>query len=315
MNVSDTKPLENCCSKCFQTKNVDKFIKNRNICKECRNFKSREKYSLLEVNNDENHCSICGETKIGNLFIKNKTICKDCNNLKRRTTYKNDNEHRIKLIKMASDFKHNKVVERAKNRENVKEELDKEIGEENTICNYCKNIQPKTRFRNNRLKCKDCERDEPIEKFKRSIRSRIFAALNKKTKHTVEYLGCSVDDYLKWMSTNNLNYTIENRGKEWHIDHVIPLSKFNLDDEEQQLLAFNWRNTMPLSVKENLSKNNKIIKTQIEQHYKNLVEFHEENNIELPEKIIGLFAKYLDDGKFLKHSLPPNEGNFVGELG
>jgi hypothetical protein len=33
------------------------------------------------------------------------------------------------------------------------------------------------------------------------------------------------------------------------------------------------------------------------------------------QKFIDLFAKYLDDGKFLKPSLPPNEGNFVGELG
>ena len=30
----------------------------------------------------------------------------------------------------------------------------------------------------------------------------------------------------------------------------------NLDNQEEQLLAFNWRNTMPLSSKENLSKNN-----------------------------------------------------------
>jgi hypothetical protein len=51
---------------------------------------------------------------------------------------------------------------------------------------------------------------------------------------------------------------LENHGKEWHIDHVIPISKFDLNNQEEQILAFNWRNTMPLSCKENLSKNNKI---------------------------------------------------------
>lgn len=56
----------------------------------------------------------------------------------------------------------------------------------------------------------------------------------------------------------------QNYGKEWHIDHVIPLSKFDKLNEKEQLVVFNWRNTMPLSVKQNLSKNNKIIKPQIE---------------------------------------------------
>jgi hypothetical protein len=95
---------------------------------------------------------------------------------------------------------------------------------------------------------------------------------------------------------NNLNYTLENRGSEWHRDHVIPLSHFNLENEEEQLVAFNWRNTMPLSCQENLKKNNKIIKSQIEQHYKKLIKYHTENNLDLPQVYIDLFAKHLVAG-------------------
>ena len=47
---------------------------------------------------------------------------------------------------------------------------------------------------------------------------------------------------------------------------------------------------MPLSVEENLKKNNKIIKSQIEQHYKNLLEYHIENKLDLPQVFIDLFA-------------------------
>ena len=54
------------------------------------------------------------------------------------------------------------------------------------------------------MKCKDCERDEPIEKLKRVIRSRIISALNNKNKHTVEYLGCNIPDYLNWLLKNIL---------------------------------------------------------------------------------------------------------------
>ena len=221
--VTDTKPLEKCCSRCKNIKTEDKFIPKRNICKECRNKTSREKYKVLEIN------------------------------------------------------------------ENEEQE-----------CNICKNQKPITSFIKNRRICKDCERDEPLEKMKRVIRSRIISALKNKNKHTIEYLGCNTPEYLKWLLKNDSGYTLENRGKEWHIDHVIPLSHFDLENEEQQLIAFNWRNTMPLSCQENLKKNNKIIKLQIEQHYKKLVEYHLENKLDLPQVYIDLFVKYLVAGSPLE---------------
>jgi uncharacterized protein (DUF983 family) len=285
MDVTDTKPLEKCCSRCKNIKNEDKFIPKRNICKECRNNRSREKYNSNEVNNEivEQDCVICNKSKLLSLFIKNRNICKECNNNKRKEKYKTDEEHRIKIIEQVTTFKHNKVIEKQKLKE-------AEIGIGNIKCNYCREIKLNERFRHNRLKCKDCERDEPISKIIRNVRSRIFSAIKNKSKHTINYLGCNCSDYLKWLLKNDKSYTFENYGKEWHIDHVIPLSRFDLENEEQQLLAFNWRNTMPLSVEENLKKNNKIIKSQIEQHYKNLLEYHIENKLDLPQVFIDLFA-------------------------
>jgi len=298
MNVTDTKPLEKCCSKCKNIKTEDKFIPKRNICKECRNEKNRELYKLIEISHEiQQECVVCNKLQSVSLFIKNRQICKECNNNNRKQKYKNDEEYRQKLIKMAGDFKHNKVIERQKLKE-------VEIGIDNKTCNYCDEIKYNTYFRHNRLKCKDCERDEPIEKFKRVIRSRIISALNCKNKHTIEYLGCNTTEYLKWILDNNNGYTLKNRGSEWHIDHVIPLSRFNLDNEEEHFIAFNWRNTMPLDAKENLSKNNKIIQTQIEQHYKHLIDYSIENKLDLPQVFIDLFAKHLDDGKPPKLSLP-----------
>ena len=61
---------------------------------------------------------------------------------------------------------------------------------------------------------------------------------------------------------------------------------------------------MPLSAKENLSKNSKILLPQIEQHLEKLKEYHLENKLDLPQVFIDLFAKYLVDGKPLKLSLP-----------
>jgi hypothetical protein len=309
MDVSDTKPLEKTCSKCGIIKNENLFILKRNICKECKNKKSREKYLDKNINlNEIIKCNICSNEKLIGEFIKNRKICKDCNNNKRRNKYINNEEHRIKIIQQSTIFKKNKINEKNK-------KLEQEIGLGNKRCKYCEIIKPVERFRHNRLKCKDCEREEPISKIIRSVRSRILSAIKTKNKHTIDYLGCNCNDYLKWLLTNNDKYSYENYGEEWHIDHVIPLSKFNLLNENEQNIAFNWRNTMPLSCKENLSKNNKIIKSQIEQHYKKLLEYHTENMIEIPQIYINLFAKYLDAGSSLEHSLPLTFGNICEELG
>ena len=296
------------CSRCGEEKEFDKFIKNRNICKTCDNARKINKYKAVVIDNSINQqCTDCNENKPMGDFIRTRTICKACNNKNRRNHYQTNEEHRLKLIAVASEFKHAKVIER-------REIKLQTIGENNKKCSCCSEIKSKDNFRHNRLKCKTCERDEPLAKFKRSIRGRIWYAIDK-NMHTIKYLGCSSTEYLQWILHNDQNYTLENRGKIWHIDHVIPISRFDLDDEQQQLLAFNWRNTMPLSAQENLSKNRKIIIPQIEQHYHHLLEYHKEKNIEMPQEFIDLFAKHLVAGIPLEPSLPPTNGNVIGELG
>ena len=309
--VSDTETINatNCCSRCGELKLIDKFMKNRNICKECCNVRKKEQYNSIIVDDEcTQECNTCNQTKSLSSFIKNRHICKDCNNDKRKQKYHTDEAHRLNVIKFASEFKHNKVIE------NRKIKLE-EIGEDNKKCSVCFTIKNQCNFRHNRLKCKDCERDDPIEKFKRSVRGRIWYALTTKNMHTIEYLGCSSPQYLQWILTYNKNYTLDNHGAEWHIDHVIPISRFNLENIDEQMVAFNWRNTMPLSAKENLSKNCKIITSQIEQHLKYLLDYHTEKNIEFPQKFIDLFAKHLVDGNPLKQSLPLHIGNIMEELG
>jgi len=311
--VGDTKPLgetQKCCSKCGVSKPLDRIVKNRNVCKDCCNVRKKEKYKALVIDCEINQtCNTCNQSKPQSSFIKRRQICKDCNNEKRKNKYKDDEEHRKKTIQQASEFKHKKVVERQK----IKLE---EIGEGNKKCGVCSTIKPSDKFRHNRLHCKDCERDDPIAKFKRNVRSRIHIALKRnKEWHTVKYLGCTSHEYIQWICKYDENYNLENHGKEWHIDHVIPLSRFNLEDEEEQLIAFNWRNTMPLSAQENLSKNAKILKPQIEQHLKYLRKYHREKKTKIPKKFIDLFAKHLDAGIPLEPSLPLQLGNTLEEHG
>ena len=51
--------------------------------------------------------------------------------------------------------------------------------------------------------------------------------------------------------------TWANYGKVWHLDHIRPCDSFDLADSGQQHAGFNWSNTQPLFVADNLKKSNK----------------------------------------------------------
>jgi len=242
-------------------------------------------------------CNKCSIEKVESEFrLKGKyrqQCCKVCANNQRRDNYKNNESLRQKCINDATTFKKNKKAIRD---EKLKKEQEI-IGIDNKECRYCFEIKHKDRFRYNRQKCRDCERDEPKEKFKRYVRTRIYNCLKgHKAKSHIEYLGSSTNDYLDWIMSYDINYNLDNYGPVWHIDHVIPLSRFDLSIEDEQLLAFNWRNTMPLSATENLKKNNRIDTTQIDKHLKKLEEYHTHKNIIMPEEFKNLYATHLDAG-------------------
>lgn len=84
--------------------------------------------------------------------------------------------------------------------------------------------------------------------------------MNRKSGRTINLLGCSID-YLKTYleSLFKPGMTWENHGLHgWHIDHILPLSRFNSADEEDMKIAWHFSNLQPLWAKENFKKGNKI---------------------------------------------------------
>lgn len=109
-------------------------------------------------------------------------------------------------------------------------------------------------------------REDPVFRLRVNTSSRIanFFAGRKsagKQEKTEELLGCSYEDFHKWISSQlNGGMTMENYGLNgWHLDHVRPVMSFrdkHIDvDVEVQRVAFNWRNYQPLWGDENKSKN------------------------------------------------------------
>lgn len=94
----------------------------------------------------------------------------------------------------------------------------------------------------------------------RRMRDALAAQSVKKHGRTISLVGCSAGElarhieakFLPGMSWGNYGY----RG--WHIDHIIPLAKFDLADPVQQAAAFHYTNLQPLWAKDNLRKSDKV---------------------------------------------------------
>jgi hypothetical protein len=243
-------------------------------------------------------CLICKLIKEETEFVIGRNKCKSCRNEQIRNDYAN--------------LEINVNEQKCNTCQNIKPIIEFYKGRK--ICINCDNVKRRNKYatdevykkRVNRatIKCKKGKPLSDLEQIAKTARSSICRYLTTKTKRTMEYLGCSREEYIKWLGYNDNNYTLENHGKIWHIDHVIPLSRFDITNEDNKMIAFNWRNTMALSAQENLKKNNKILPQQITEHLQRLTKYHIENNIKLPQEYINLFAKHLVDGNTLKLLLP-----------
>lgn len=73
---------------------------------------------------------------------------------------------------------------------------------------------------------------------------------------SIKLLGCTYNEYKIYLESKFLeNMTWDKLFTgEIHIDHIIPLSSFNLKDINHQKVAFHYTNTQPLWANSNLSK-------------------------------------------------------------
>ena len=96
--------------------------------------------------------------------------------------------------------------------------------------------------------------------IKESLRNRIYCAIrnNQKSAHTLELLGCSLDELKVHLEQQFEPGMTWNNYGEWHIDHIIPCSYFDLTKEENQRICFNYRNLQPLWAEENRKKKDSL---------------------------------------------------------
>lgn len=187
-------------------------------------------------------CNKCGlEKRIDEFEFrkdrnKYRNTCKKCRNIYKKEYYK---QHSDELLK--------KKRERYKNNPKYKEYRLK--GDRNRKV-------ARREYKRNRKKTDD------LYRFELRVRKIIYKSLsrNNYSKKTVSYkiLKCSYSDLISHLlKTYKNNYGYEWDGKEEvHIDHIIPLSTAN--SEEEIIVLCNYKNLQLLKEKDNLNKSNKI---------------------------------------------------------
>lgn len=99
-------------------------------------------------------------------------------------------------------------------------------------------------------------------KLKISLRNRLKHAIknNHKRGSAVKDLGCSIEELKKHLESQFQpgmswdNWTTDG----WHIDHIVPLTAFDLSNPKELKKACHYTNLQPLWAKDNLVKSNKF---------------------------------------------------------
>lgn len=128
-------------------------------------------------------------------------------------------------------------------------------GKQKGVCKTCKGVSICVHGKHKR-NCSICDPKQYLVGIQRHSLWRIFNSSStlKKTKSSVKYLGCEPSyfkDFIQSKMTSGMTLdTI-------HLDHIKPVTAFNLDDEEEFNSCCHYTNFQPLSATENLQKSSK----------------------------------------------------------
>lgn len=240
------------CTKCHTYRVWSDYCLNKqqstghdSVCKYCRKRERQESYTPSEkplkykITEGGRECISCKVFKSWDNFHKSTTTstgyqcrCKVCvKDYRKRNKERTQANYRIRYYTDVEKTREERNKKRRKRMENPnrREALNKWVRE---------------------------YRKQPHIKVALSLRSRIKEALKKsstkKTTKTANLLGCTTEFLIKHLNDNcrNLDVYEENT----HIDHIIPVSYFDLQDELEQKVCFNWRNLQLLLSSENIAK-------------------------------------------------------------
>jgi hypothetical protein len=248
------------------------------VCTKCKIKKKLTEFSKSKSSKDgvRSDCKFCrkkwreeNKQRIKKYYKENKELIK-----KRHKKYYEENKERINAQHKKWREENKEIIKQRKKKhyENNKKNINQKqqnYYQENK--ERIKELSKKWREENKeyiKKWRKQKQKTDPIFKFRICTRSLIRASFKRacngqyrKSKRTEEMLGCDMDFFMRYIKSKfQKGMTFENYG-EWHIDHIIPISSANTEEE---IIALNhYTNLQPLWAYENLTKANKILEQQL----------------------------------------------------
>jgi len=241
------------CSKCKEEKEVCKFYTDKSkidgyysSCKECKII-----YTKTRVDENKTYLKLW---KIDNPNYHKKFSEKNINYVKEY--YKNNKEVLLERVKKHYHENKEKNLEKFRtlstkyyyNNREKRLEYNKKY---NNINREKRNEYLKTKKMNN-----------PIYRLSHNVRGRIYTFLKNnnitKQNKTFDIVGCSPEflkEHIEKQFSDGMSWEL--MGQHIHIDHIIPLSSANTEEEVYKLC--HYTNLQPLWAEDNLKKSNKIL--------------------------------------------------------
>lgn len=205
-------------------------------------------------------------------------VCKDCKIEKEVSEYYYNKKGKLKsnsckscFCIMMKEYRKNNMEKIRNGRKEYYNRNKESILDKNV--EYCRrnrehrNEKAKENYHKNNYKTKKSEyvinrmNNDELFKLKFNMRTLIRNAFRRaftsKSRKTSEILGCTFEEfkiYLESKFDENMNW--ENQGTYWHLDHIIPISSAQTEEEVYKLN--HYTNFQPLYWLDNLKKSNKI---------------------------------------------------------
>ena len=272
---NDNTIIEKTCSKCKLSKSIFCFSKNKRTkdgfrccCKECDKIHT-EKY-----------------------MSENKEKIKQ-----RKAEYRSNPEVKEKEKQKYKEYYHRPEVKQRYEEYRNKPEIKERSNE------YFHRPEVKEKMKENAKRNSTKRKEVLKERYKNDenfqlvsiIRSRLSKALKRnKNKSSIEYLGCDIEFLKKWLEfrfDENMNW--DNLGSYWHIDHILPINRFNLINDNDKMNCFHWTNLQPLTSTENLQKKDKLLLHYYFNNIVNVTRFNSQNNQFLGYQIVNESLRWL----------------------
>lgn len=191
--------------------------------------------------------------------------CYKCNKIKNLSDFNKDSSRKDGYMHKCRScgkkyYRSNKERIRNKNKEYVIKNYQKVRKSNRASTRKYYENNKESSLRRTKLNHKKRMKDDIQYRVACNLRRRLNHAVRKaKAGSHIKDLGCTIPELIKHLESKfKPGMSWDNYGYYgWHIDHIIPLSRFDLASAENIKQACHYTNLQPLWWKENISKSNR----------------------------------------------------------